>query len=385
MRDFTLVIPTYNRTQLVARLLTYLETEKADCRVLVLDSSDPEMLAANRARVAASSVDIELAEFPDLDPTEKWRQGIHKVTTPFCALCADDDIVILEGVRRCLDVLRRNPVASAVQGYSFTFLPRPDGDMELNNIVDLGPTIDDSSPLGRLDKLFRQYRTPRYGVLRTRALQRIFDALRPMTKILSRELLSSALTAVEGQLVHLPAFTYGRSIRHSDPDEHWHPLEWFCKNPEGLFAEYLRYRELLAAAIIQRLDNEQQPDEVHDILDLIHLRYLAQHAPDSVLKFVAEQQMAGVNFAEYWPRHEIHLPLYEAAGIRASVGTESFVPVSIRGRERSYLLFPNFYARRGWIESPQMDDVVRLINILDGYRAGERCESYAKDVNAGAT
>ena len=46
MRDFTLVIPTYNRTQLVARLLAYLETEKADCRVLVLDSSHPEVLAA---------------------------------------------------------------------------------------------------------------------------------------------------------------------------------------------------------------------------------------------------------------------------------------------------------------------------------------------------
>ena len=147
MRDFTLVIPTYNRAQQLAALLGYLETQNADCRVLVLDSSGPEVLAANRERVAASSLDVEFAEFPDLEPIEKWRQGIHKVTTPFCALCADDDLVILEGVRRCLVSLRSNLTASVVQGYSFTFLLRPDGDIELNNIVYFRPTIDDPSPL----------------------------------------------------------------------------------------------------------------------------------------------------------------------------------------------------------------------------------------------
>ncbi|MGB8465582.1 MAG: TIGR00180 family glycosyltransferase, partial [Terrimicrobiaceae bacterium] len=118
MRDFTLVIPTYNRAQSLAALLSYLETERADCRVLVLDSSLPETLAANRVRVASSSLDVEFAEFADLEPAEKWRQGIHKVTTPFCALCADDDIVILAGVQRCLDALRSILSASTVQGYS---------------------------------------------------------------------------------------------------------------------------------------------------------------------------------------------------------------------------------------------------------------------------
>ena len=57
--------------------------------------------------------------------------------------------------------------ASTVQGYSFTFLPRSDGDMELNNIVYFRPTIDDASPLQRLDKLFQQYQALSYGVFRT--------------------------------------------------------------------------------------------------------------------------------------------------------------------------------------------------------------------------
>jgi glycosyltransferase domain-containing protein len=364
MRDFTLVIPTYNRAQLLAALLSYLETEKADCRVLVLDSSRPQVLAANRARVAASSLDVEFAEFPDLDPTDKWRRGIHKVTTPFCALCADDDLVILEGMRRCLDALRGNPAASVVQGYSFTFLPRPDGDMELNNIVYFRPTIDDGSPLERLDKLFQQYQAPSYGIFRTPALQRIFDALQALTEILARELLWSALTVIEGQLIRLPDFSYGRSMGPSAAYQHWHPLEWFCKDPDSLLSAYLRYRELLTARVIQRPDNEQQPDEVRNLLDLIHLRYLARHAPDSVLEFVAEQQMAGADFADYWPRPEIHLPLYKAANIRTPDPESKYLTIR---RDRFYAIHPNFYAPAA-LDSPQLKNIVSLLDTLDKYR-----------------
>src|SRR5262245_11720622 len=79
MRDLTLIVPTYNRPQLLAALLEYLETEQADCRVLVLDSSSPDVLAANRNRMTSCGLDAEFLEFPDLDPTEKWRRGLHRV------------------------------------------------------------------------------------------------------------------------------------------------------------------------------------------------------------------------------------------------------------------------------------------------------------------
>jgi glycosyltransferase domain-containing protein len=366
MRDFTLVIPTYNRAQQLSALLSYLETEQADCRVLVLDSSSAVVLEANHERVAASNLDADFAVFTDVDADEKWRQGIHKVSTPFCALCADDDLVILRGVRRCLDTLRENPAVSVAQGYSFTFLPRPDGDMELNNIVYFTPSIQDSSPLERLNKLFEIYQAPTYGIFRTPALQRIFDVLRPMTKNLLHELLWSALAAVDGQLIRLPDFSYGRSMAPSGTYEHWHPLEWFCKDPDSLCAEYLRYREILTAEVIQRSDNEHPFDQVHNVLDLIHLRYLARHAPRSALDFILQQEMARIAFAEYWSRDELHLPLYEAAGIVASKDAKTLKPVEMRGRDRSYLLFPSFYAPRS-IDSPQLSSVIHLISTLDGY------------------
>ena len=173
--------------------------------------------------------------------------------------------------------------------------------MELNNIVYFRPTIDDPSPLERLDQLFQQYQALSYGVFRTPALQRTLDALQSLTQTLARELLWSALTAIGGHVIRLPHFSYGRSMGPSAAYDYWHPLEWFSKDPDSLFAEYLRYRELATAAIIRRPDNEHLLDEIHGMLDLIHLRYLAQHTPDSAVQFIVEQQIAGANFAEYWP------------------------------------------------------------------------------------
>ena len=75
---------------------------------------------------------LDYAEFPsEMHPFDKFREGVHKVTTEFCALCADDDLVVLDGVERCLDALRCNPQASVAQGYSFSFLCQHNGDMDL--------------------------------------------------------------------------------------------------------------------------------------------------------------------------------------------------------------------------------------------------------------
>src|SRR5260221_5376430 len=149
MRDLALVIQTHDRAPLFMALLSYLEAEKADCRILVLDSSRPEVMAANRARAASSSLDLEYVDLVGETFDEKRRQGIRKVTTPFCAMCTDEDVVILRGMRRCLDALRDSPAACLAQGYSFTFLPLPDGDIQLTNFVRCASN-EKESPLRRL-------------------------------------------------------------------------------------------------------------------------------------------------------------------------------------------------------------------------------------------
>ena len=370
VQDFTLVIPTYNRPKLLDALLTYLEANKPSCRVLILDSSQTPARDANRGVVKQSGLELDYAEFPsEMHPFDKFREGVHKVTTEFCALCADDDLVVFDGVARCLDALRSNPQASVAQGYSFSFLCQQNGNVDLGNVLYFTPTIDDASPLTRLTRLFARYQAATYGNYRTPVLQRIFRTLRPLKSILARELLGTALAAVEGQMIRVACFSHGRSMDASERYEYWHPLEWFAKDPGGLFSEYHRYRELLAQAVLERPDNSLDSAEVRRILDLIHLRYMVRHAPDSALTFIAKEKMRGVPFEDYWSRPEIHQPLYDTACI--GTVTPAIAPVEVKrerfGVTRTYSLHPNFSAPLG-MAAPPPTAVADLLHRLDDYR-----------------
>jgi glycosyltransferase domain-containing protein len=392
MRDFTLIIPTFNRPQLLSSALAYLQAECAECRILVADSSREDARKSNRAVAARQKLDLEYLEFPvETHPFDKFREAVQMANTPFCALCADDDLVVLDGVRQCLDALRQNPKAAVAQGYSFSFQCQSDGSMELGAILYFTPTIDEVTPLARLANLFDCYQAATYGNYRTAVLQQIFDSLRPMKSILARELLGSALASIEGAMIRVPYFSHGRSMSPSENYEHWHPLEWFIRDAQSLFEEYHQYRELIAERVLQRADNDCDERAVRHILDLVHLRYFAKHAPEAALDFIIEQEMAGRQFAEYWQHKEIQQPLWEAAGLAmvqpgAPTGpTSRILPGLLTGevrhprsdqcrrlpgsvqRKRSFNLRPDFVAPAS-IAPPSGQAIDRLLDSLDNYQ-----------------
>jgi len=251
MRSLTLVIPTYNRPHLLQRSSAICSGAGGvpNCNRRF---QQPEVRNANRALVQRAKLDLNYAEFPvETHPFDKFREAAHIAKTSFCALCADDDLIVLDGVRHCLDALRSNPQAAVAQGYSFSFLCAPDGGMDLGSVLYFTPTIDEPTPLARVAKLFDRYQAATYGIYRTPVLQRIFDTMRPMKSILARELFGSALAAVEGAMIRVPRFSHGRSMDASESYEHWHPLEWFIKDSQGLLAEYHHYRDLMTEQVLQ--------------------------------------------------------------------------------------------------------------------------------------
>ena len=178
---------------------------------------------------------------------------------------------------------------------------------------------------------------------------------KPMTSILARELLGSALAAIEGQMIRVPCFSHGRSMDASETYEHWHPLEWFAKDPQGLFSRVSPLPRTDGASGAQAAGQYARCGGGQARLDLIHLRYMVKHAPDGALAFMTEQKMFGIPFDEYWPRPEIHQPLYEAS-VHRNLAPDSTQATSVKRngyrQRRTYHLHPNFSAplgsRRPW-------------------------------------
>jgi glycosyltransferase domain-containing protein len=153
MQDFTLVIPTYNRPKQLRALLSYLSTRALQSRVLVLESSEAKPRVANRKIIEQAKLKLDYAEFAsETHPFDKFREGVHKVTTQFCALCADDDLIVPDGVNRELNEI---VAISKATGRSPRLEVEAQSDVQL--VLEQDPCLHDVSA-----------KQARLGALRTR-------------------------------------------------------------------------------------------------------------------------------------------------------------------------------------------------------------------------
>lgn len=282
----TLVVPTYNRPALLARLLQYLARCAAGTRVLVLDSSEREAQAQNASAAGALRNARHVAFGPTIDPYEKMRDGMGLVETPYCSLCADDDLVVPSAVERCVEALERDRSAALAHGLYFNFNETPA--FELASIVYRGASIADEQPLARLRTLFRRYEAVIYGVYRSSVARRVFRDVATLDSVLARELLTGAMTTVLGKCLRVPHFYYGRNTGESLSYSGWHPHEILAQRPEWLFTTYRPFRNLVLEALRETGD-DTDPVTAEHVLDLVMLRYL--ELPADLIDYVIDLKM----------------------------------------------------------------------------------------------
>ena len=125
--NYTLVIPTYNRNRELAALLRYFEKEKASFKIKILDSSEREIKDKNLNIINNLRLNIDYHEYDeDIEPFNKFRDGINKVETAFCQLCADDDIVFIDGIKKSIKYLSKNSDTVVAHGWYFMFRYKED-------------------------------------------------------------------------------------------------------------------------------------------------------------------------------------------------------------------------------------------------------------------
>lgn len=397
MQDhYTLIIPTFNRPEELSRLVRFLLRQGVSFPVLVLDSSAAQARACNRELIEGASSWFEHVEYDEqTHPFDKFRDGVHRVRTSTCQLCADDDVVLVDGVAQCVDRLESDPCLAAAQGLCFMFMEMDGRVMEIPRLLYFARDNTGADPLRRLGHLFRQYQALTYSVYRTEVLAHVFDRVRDVDSLLARELLSGALTVTRGAVARLQVFSNGRGLTPSTPYRHWHPLEWLIRSPQDLFAEYRRYRSILIDELVQSDGIALEEAEIGRRVDLIHMLYLARHMPTGTLDFAVERMLAGDDFDAIWASHEIHGPLQRAAEVadrrlEESLGRHArtlawevgrrvkrrVVPPGCRVRNpllrsmrspvREYRLHPEFFDRAPASREPiQNRELQNLLNCMD--------------------
>ncbi|WP_029008364.1 TIGR00180 family glycosyltransferase [Azospirillum halopraeferens] len=307
----TLIVPTYNRPELLARLLRHLAAESISWPVVVMDSSRPDAAAANRAGLTGTGLDIDHIVLPgSTTPFDKFRDGFARVRTPYAVLCADDDVVIPAALGECVRFLEEHPSFAAAHGLYYTFLderrlagpvrhygdgwhrvPADRRSVLVQNVCWQSPSLAAPEPAQRLADLFRRYEALTYAVMRTEIARTAFDLARLPRSVMFRELVSSAIPVIHGKVARLPRLYCGRSTEVLTTYESWHPVEWLSRSPEALVRDGARARQVLGAVLASATGLAAA--EAARTVDLCLLRYLAGNLTPGLVDVLLDGALAG--------------------------------------------------------------------------------------------
>jgi hypothetical protein len=225
------------------------------------------------------------------------------VQTEFASMCADDDVVFPGAIADIVDFLKRNRDHSAAHGWYFQFYL--EGALGMTSILYRSPSLDADDHFERLYRLFASYEAITYAVHRTAVLKRVLFYVQGMRSMLARELLGGALAVIAGKVARLPIMYSGRSLGPSVSYLHWHPIEFLAGSPAGLWQEYGRYKAKLFEYRAELGIGSSDQEEADRLVDLAHVRYLADYFRPEVIDHVYEEVRRGRTPAELmqgvWP------------------------------------------------------------------------------------
>jgi glycosyltransferase domain-containing protein len=288
----TITIPTYNRRHHLKRLLSYYQQLKQPARFLVLDSSDSVTAAANAELTSSCGEQFRHVAFPSSLPVPtKLFQGLALVETPYCALCADDDLVFPDGLAHALDFLQNHADYVCADGIYLNFFPS-NGEIKFQ-VEYGGHGIEAAHPGARVFRLFQRYESMFYAVFRTNDIRDIFSHVRVIPSLHYQELFQAAGALLKGKSHRLPEFYAAR--QHCDPAEptrnNWQTFYWFADNSAEFMTHYRAYRDELWR-FYEKFGAEPRMESkaFGDAMDMAHAMFFSAGCPPKYFHARMQQQ-----------------------------------------------------------------------------------------------
>jgi len=248
LAQHTIIIPTYNRPDLVQQLVRFYRNEAPHMKLLVLDSSIPEMARINQEKLAGGEPLLVYRHYPSAIPmAKKLAQGLGEVTTPTVSFCADDDVVFPHAINHSIDFL--NQASDYVCSHGLYLIFRPEAEKVYMFIENSGRSMDAQHAGARIFRLCQNYESLFYAVFPTQQLQRIFAEVRNILSLHFQEFFQSIGSLILGKVNRFSDFYAARRMGpEAEPGrEKWNTFYWFADDPQDVLQHYNDYRQLAFA------------------------------------------------------------------------------------------------------------------------------------------
>ena len=280
----TILIPTYNRSYYLRRILSYYNEYAGNYDIIVADSSSDENKKRNKKIISLfSNINILYINYhSEIHPHHKFTDALNHVNTKYCVFCADDDFVAPNGIDQSTDFLEKNPDFTVAHGYYISFYLKNDKRKKQHFYWDpIYPyksiTFPDAEH--RLTEHFSNYSVPTfYAVHRTDFLKMIFKETMDFTDDYRfGELLPSVLTLIHGKMKCLDVLYTARESIPASAGGRAETIRNFVKN--GSYNEkYVKFRDCLVVHLSKM--SQLEVEESKKVVDKAMSSYTAKYPKD---------------------------------------------------------------------------------------------------------
>ncbi|MDO8492265.1 MAG: TIGR00180 family glycosyltransferase [bacterium] len=206
----TVVITTYNRPAYLKRILDYFKANGVGLEFIIIDSSSAKNQVFNQGTVDFynNREGVKFTRYSYVESTklwEKWSDGMSRVKTKYCVLCAEDDFIVPQAIKKSVNFLENNPDFSVVLGKYLSFHVRDRNSSSpkfcWQNMYSHSSVVSDDAK-NRLTDHFINYNPTTYAVHRASFLRTVFyeNIKTGIDLFLFGELMPSLLTLIHGKM-----------------------------------------------------------------------------------------------------------------------------------------------------------------------------------------
>lgn len=287
MKDLTIIIPTYNRSNSLNRVLSFYNSFNEEVNVIVADSSSDEIKKLNK-KIVLSFTGMNILYIDhykdNINPFQKFADSAQCVTTEFSVFCGDEDFITREGIERSIVFLKTNPDYSVAHGRYLSLLvnTNTNKDKKFRWCFGTNPvSIEFNDAIDRFRYHLSEYVVPTiYGVHRSNAFMLAYgeELKNLIDPFIFGELLASLITVILGKVKYLDTLYAVRSARKSGRS---YPSIPDSVKDGTYFKKYTEFKRHILSylAIYSDLKN----DELGKIIDMATEVYLKKSYPKDSL------------------------------------------------------------------------------------------------------
>jgi glycosyltransferase domain-containing protein len=217
---FSIVVPTYEGTRFLRRLLDYFRTQNYEGSIVLSDNSSAEHREfVSRCPQLYPDLDLQVRSYPeDVRFLDKLVDTLSAIESRFVMLHAHDDFMVPRAVEDCVSFLANNPEYCVARGrIAMIALSRGgEGRVEASLVPHPMRGYETDDPIERMLDHVQRYAATFYSVHERRQLIDSFAVTEQATKnVIFFQYLSSCIAAYRGKIWCSDALFYVRQ-GHAD-------------------------------------------------------------------------------------------------------------------------------------------------------------------------